>query len=1095
MIAFHTDADIAGKSKFFKILISLFLVLSAGIIMSGILYYRSHEKEIRHNSEDVLRSVAQLKAEQIIRWRRERLGDASVISKELLFLESADAWLCRNEKTEQIRDRLLNRMEITKQSYGYQSLAMLDNAGNVILATDNNSILIGPQVFRLFEKAMNTGEIVFGDSFICSLSKKIYIDIFAPLIVRRDEKTESVGVVILRTDPYEFLYPMIQSWALPSRTSETLLVRRDGDKVLYLNELRHKAGAALSFSMSISEENIPAVRAVMGQEGIIEGNDYRGVRVLAYIRKIPDSPWYIIAKTDTDELFASLQYQGFIFVFAAIILIILNGAVVLLMFNIREKDFYHKLYKNTQLLEGIFENTPVLFAYLNSQFDFIKVNHAYAKADGHEPSFFQGRNHFELFPNAENEKIFRQVVESGEPFFIYAKQFEDSKQPERGISYWDWSLIPIKDHSGSINRLLLTLSDVTQRIRTENALRESDERFKNAFDTAAIGMCLVSLNRQFIKVNRSYCEIFGYSEQELLSMDIHEVIHPDHSDADSDNMRRLRDGEIPYFYMEKRYIRKDGRIIWGLLAVSVVRDEQNKPLHFIGQLQDITARKTAEEKLRRAKEAADAANRSKSEFLANMSHELRTPLNGILGYTQILGRDDSLTEEQLKGIEIIHQCGRHLLLLINDILDLSKIEANKMELEPTDFSLLSCLSSIVEIIQIRAQKKEIRFTYTPSADLPEGVYGDEKRLRQVLLNLLGNAVKFTQKGGIELRVNLSPGPSPKRRGESPPSPQGCSPPSLAGKGAGGLGRILFEIEDTGVGIPYEKTEDIFLPFHQIRDKETENEGTGLGLAISQKLVRIMGGELWVRSVPNQGSVFWFEIYLPEITWKTISNIGKPKKILAYKGKKRKILIADDVLFNRIVLRSPLLKMGFDVCEAVNGQDAVAKAIEYQPDLIFMDLMMPETDGFEATRQIRQIPELKDMMIIACSARVSNQTREESLAAGCDDYISKPVDFNQLTTLLQTFLKTEWIYEEDEKNISQTSVPMQELRVPPKEEIEKLFILAMKGDIRGIQKQAEELQSADSQFTAFGKKLYHMAKDLRIKEIQKLISRYKDERDE
>ncbi len=965
MIAFQPDADTSGKSKFFKILISVFLILSAEIIMSGFLYYRRHEKEIRHNSEDVLRSVAHLKAEQIIRWRRERFGDAWVISKELLFLETVDEWLCRNEKTEQIRDRLLNRMNITKQSYGYQSLAMLNETGNIVLATDNSSILMGPQVFRLFEKAMNTGKIVFGDSFTCSFSKKIYIDVFAPLIVQGEEKAESIGVIILRIDPQEFLYPMIQSWPVPSKTSETLIVRRDGDKVLYLNELRHKAGAALSFSMPISEENIPAAMAVMGQEGIIEGYDYRGIRVLASVKKIPDSPWYIIAKTDTDEIFASLRYQRFIFVFAAMILIILNGAVVALMLNIREKEFYHKLYKNSQLLEGIFENTPVLFAYLNSQFDFIKVNHAYAKADGHEPSFFQGRNHFELFPNAENEKIFRQVVESGKPFFIYAKPFEYPNQPERGISYWDWSLIPIKDHSGSINGLLLTLSDVTPRIRAENALRQ-------------------------------------------------------------------------------------------------------------------------------AKEAADAANRSKSEFLANMSHELRTPLNGILGYTQILGRDDSLTEEQLKGIEIIHQCGRHLLLLINDILDLSKIEANKMELEPAAFSFPSCLRSLVEMIQIRAQKKEIRFTYNPSADLPEGVYGDEKRLRQVLLNLLGNAVKFTQKGGVELRVT-SP-PAPLRNGEG--SLRSICSPFPAGKGAGGLGQILFEIEDTGIGIPYEKIEDIFLPFHQIPDKQTENEGTGLGLAISQKLVRIMGGELWVRSVPNQGSVFWFEINLPEITWKKITTIEKPKKILAYKGKKRKILIADDVLFNRIVLKSPLLNIGFDVYEAVNGRDAVVKAIEYQPDLIFMDLMMPETDGFEATRQIRQNPDLKNVMIIACSARVSNQTREESIAAGSDDYISKPVDFNQLTMLLQTFLKTEWIYEEDETYTSQTlPISAPELPIPPKEELEKLFILAMKGDIRGIQKQAEELQSAGSQFTAFGKKLYRLAKDLRIKEIQKLISRYKEGRNE
>src|SRR5919199_3130810 len=312
---------------------------------------------------------------------------------------------------------------------------------------------------------------------------------------------------------------------------------------------------------------------------------------------------------------------------------------------------------------------------------------------------------------------------------------------------------------------------------------------------------------------------------------------------------------------------------------------------------------------KRAEEAAQAANRAKSEFLANMSHELRTPLNGILGYTQIFKKDKTLTEQQKNGIGIIHQCGEHLLTLINDILDLSKIEARKMELFPKDFYFSEFLECIAEICRIRAEQKGLVLIYETITPLPKVIRADEKRLRQVLINLLGNAVKFTDKGRVTFRVGYQEG------------------------------KVRFQVEDTGIGIAPNQLEEIFLPFQQVGEYSRETEGTGLGLAISRQLVQMMGASLNVLSTLGKGSVFWLDLDLPEVDQG--ADVGKvdERPIIGFKGSKRKVLVVDDKWTNRSVLVNLLEPLGFEVVEATDGLDGLAKAPEFQPDLILMDLVM------------------------------------------------------------------------------------------------------------------------------------------------------------
>ncbi|MCP4702069.1 MAG: response regulator [Gammaproteobacteria bacterium] len=504
-------------------------------------------------------------------------------------------------------------------------------------------------------------------------------------------------------------------------------------------------------------------------------------------------------------------------------------------------------------------------------------------------------------------------------------------------------------------------------------------------------------------------------------------------------------------------------------------------------LQEMVEQRTAEvtkrgAELAEARDHALAANHAKSAFLANMSHELRTPLNGILGYTQILGRDQSLGKKQQEGVAIIRRSGEYLLTLINDILDLSKVETGKVELHPVDFDFGEFIQETVEAFQIRAQQKGIAFHYSALSQLPAGVRADDKRLRQIFMNLLGNAVKFTDTGGVALKIGYDDG------------------------------KVLFQVEDTGIGIAAEDLKNIFLPFRQSSNILQKAEGTGLGLSIAKKLLELMGGELHIESTQGKGSTFRAVLALPELqNFKGVDKVKKPLvtgyKILSASsdGKPYKILVVDDKDVNRSMLLNLLGSLGFEMQEAQDGREGVEKARVWRPDIIFMDLVMPVMDGFEATRKIKKIPELaasseqnrRETVVIAVSASVFGEHQQESLSAGCKDFIIKPVHFEKLLACLKRHLPLAWIYaqtapeeggheHETDAEQQQTAMPLVN---PSEEQAAVLFDLAMEGNMNEIHAYAEQLEQADPRLRSFVAKVHELAKEFNDEAICELVERY------
>lgn len=516
----------------------------------------------------------------------------------------------------------------------------------------------------------------------------------------------------------------------------------------------------------------------------------------------------------------------------------------------------------------------------------------------------------------------------------------------------------------------------------------SERRFQATFEQAAVGIAIVGIDGHWLRVNRKVCDIVGYSQEEMAGMSFQEITHPKDLEGDLALVHEVLAGEKDSYNKEKRYLRKDGSIIWINLTAALVRDAAGNPDYFVSVIEDIDRRKNAEEALRQSQaelevsvqratrlaRRAEAANQAKSEFLANMSHEIRTPLNGLMGMMQLL-KTTELDPEQLEYTDMAIRSGGRLTRLLGDILDLSRIEAERMALHPAPFRLAEMLLAISETFAPLSREKGLPLNCQADPDVPEIVVGDEVRVRQILFNLAGNAMKFTESGEVAVTVSCL---SPKPSGEL---------------------RLLFTIRDTGIGIPDDMINSIGEAFTQVDVSYTrKQQGAGLGLTISRRLIELMEGTLAIDSEPGQGTTVYLMLPLalpPANAVHPAPNRPLPlQQSVAWK-----VLLVEDDAVNLLGARRLLEKLGCDVTEAVNGEQAVDAVVSGHYDCIFMDIQMPVLDGVAATQRIRALG-FVDVPIVAMTAYAMSGDRENFMEAGIDAYIAKPVEAETLKDVME-----------------------------------------------------------------------------------------------
>jgi signal transduction histidine kinase/CheY-like chemotaxis protein len=509
------------------------------------------------------------------------------------------------------------------------------------------------------------------------------------------------------------------------------------------------------------------------------------------------------------------------------------------------------------------------------------------------------------------------------------------------------------------------------------------------------------------------------------------------------NITHEEEREISQKWLSVRYESKvDYRAIWTSLAVF-------SAILLVAVLW-ITVLNKQRKALLAARAEAEAANRAKDQFLASMSHELRTPLHAILGYADLI-REGALTEPAREdALATIAGSGRHLLSVINDLLDLSRIRSGHLELNPTPVQLLALLEEIAAMVRVDAQKKRLAFTLQVPADLPGLVMADDKRIRQILLNLLGNAIKFTDVGRVTLSVQAL---------------------------AAGEGRVQLRVsvEDTGMGIAPEDKSRIFAPFEQTEQGRRREAGVGLGLAISQELAHRMGGVIEVDSEPGAGSRFRFTVELPLVHQQ---EIAAPERahIVGYEGPRRSILVADDQEENRQLLRRMLESLGFDVALADDGRGALAASRERRPDLIVMDLRMPEMDGFEAAHTIRQTPGLETVPLIAASASTADLEHAEADSDTFASCLRKPFQTTDLIDAIERSIGLKWRYTGADAEAADSWQADGGLASPPHGVLEALLELARLGKLVRVEQLALELEQQD-ELRPFARRVYGLARRL------------------
>ena len=1115
--------------------IGVFAIITVALLAGGIGFYRYKSKHIIQEQHQIIAAVGALKSDQIQNWRKERQSDVRRVVRDPLVRQLTAEFL-HDPSAQKVRADLLEQLQINKMVDVYASTFLFALDGHVLLGTDDHTDPVHPDTQRTITAAAASQEAVFS-GFFKHADRMTHLDAAAAV---RDAEGRPLAVVVLRSDADAFLFPLIQNWPLPNYSAETVLVLRSGDEASVPHKLRFEAETTPRWHQPLTRTTFPAVQVVLGRQGLYEGIDYRGKEVLADLRAIPGSPWFLLNKVDRDEALAQLHTDAVFIGFIIGAFILLAGSGIAYYYRNRQAQGFRALYESEQtkltaersLLAAnqkialLFEQTPLGVIEWDLAFRVTRWNPAAEKIFGYSAAEAIGQEAALIVPESaramvapimrallegrggeqstnenvrkdgtviqcewhnasladaeghvvgvssqvediterkrteaalrENEDRYRDLVDNSlelistydlEGNFLsvndttvritgYSREallrmnLSDLAAPEtrhlfpeylRNIQslgkadgimliqtangekrFWEYKTT-VRTEGVAVPIVRGMGLDITERRKAEKALRKSEELFKIMFEQAPLGIAMIdSLTGQFAQVNPRYAEIAGRSIEEMAALDWMQITHPDDLQADLDNMALLNAGKLDGFWMEKRYLHPDGKAVWVNMTVAALTVQGKVHPRHLCMIEDITERKRVAEEQARLDQAlqeakvelgvAKKASLAKSDFLSSMSHELRTPLIGVTGMLEVLTQS-GLDAEQRRVVAIINESSESLLQIIGDILDFSKIEANKMELAPQAFSARALVESLSQIFRSATFAKGLNLLVEVDPGVAPTHVADAMRIRQILNNFLSNAVKFTGRGSILLRLRL------------------------LGSHAG-IDSLAFDVQDTGIGVSPENISRLFEPFSQAEASTTRRYGgTGLGLTISRRLAELMGGSLAMRSTVGQGSTITLALDLPIGNEQDIVNLDSPDASQAVprrsapgteaaEQERSLVLLAEDHPTNRIVLIRQVNKAGFALEVAVDGQEAFEKWQSGRYALLLTDLHMPRMDGYQLTKAVREWERAHGSPrtpILALTANAMGGEAERCLALGMDDFLVKPVTIPLLASKLHQWM--------------------------------------------------------------------------------------------
>jgi PAS domain S-box-containing protein len=769
---------------------------------------------------------------------------------------------------------------------------------------------------------------------------------------------------------------------VPTTPVEKRPFTRVGQEIIHLSQ---------QSSLATPVENLGAI--VVDTNGY---NDYRGVPVYGAWMWNENLSIGLSSKINQSNIMVNYHALRQVLLFTLSLTILSTFIAIALIIRISKKirkekidvamkDLLEKqLILKTQALQKlsvVIDESPssIMITDLDANIEY--VNPRFTEVTGYSSEEILGKNP-KILKSSQTSK---ETVEDLWDTLLRGETWngEFVNRRKNGETHWEKTIIaPIRDEKNVINHYVAIKEDITKYKEAQ----EKNTRLGQVLEESWNEIYMFDPDTLLLtQVNKGARHNLGYSMEELKKLTTVDI-KPDYDPQYFLNLiQPLRDRKLPYVLFQTRHKRKDGSIYPIEVRLQLVETERSAV--FVGIIQDITERNKAEALLKDAKEAAEQASLAKSQFVANMSHELRTPLNAILGFSQIMAGSENLTPKQRENLQIINRSGDHLLSLINDVLNISKIEAGKIEFQKDDFDLFELLNDLEPLFQEKLAKNKLTLEIAYQENIPQQIHTDKTKLRQILVNLINNAIKFTTQGGITIRLSTYP------------------------SGENNL-TLVFEIEDTGCGIAENELDTVFQNFVQTSCGLKSSEGAGLGLAISREFIQLMGGDISVSSVVDKGSIFKFTIMVGKAE-EALEPRHEEAKIVSLEPNQTQynILIVDDDALNRLILMELLQPFGFKLKEAENGQIAVDICKKWKPDLVFMDIRMPIMDGHKASILIKK--RYPGVFIVAVTASVLEDKKAEILQSGCDHFIAKPFKHTDIFIAMEKYLGVKCIFESEE----------------------------------------------------------------------------------